>query len=132
MIQSVLPRQTDVDKILKIIQRKVLKGMYLPVMIKEIQAGCLISPYFEHINLYLAQNKLPSTKISIRKVEALAEKYILVDSLLFKIVTTAERETALLAIPEICAYNHHTSLFVGHQGVIKTFLTINDNFSLPI
>ena len=60
---------------------------------------------------------------------------MLLDSLLFKIVTTPERETALLAIPEICADRiitlYHTSLFVGHQGVIKTHLTINDNFFIP-
>ena len=31
-------------------------------------------------------------------METLAEKYILLDSLLFKIVTTPEKETALLAI----------------------------------
>ena len=57
-------------------------------------------------------------------MEALAEKYILLDSLLFKIVTTPEKETALLAIPEICADKmitlYHTSLFAGRQGVIKT------------
>ena len=48
-------------------------------MIKDIQAGYLISSYFKDIHLYLAQNKLPSTKSAIRKVEALAEKYILLD-----------------------------------------------------
>ena len=64
-------------------------------------------------------------------MEALAEKYILLDSLLFKIVTIPERETALLAIPEICTKKftlYHASLFVGYQSVIKTYLTINDKF----
>ena len=60
-------------KILKVIQRKVLKGMHLPIKIKEIQAGYLSSPYFKDIYLYLAQNKLPSSKAAIRKVETLAE-----------------------------------------------------------
>ena len=62
----------------------------------------------------------------------MAEKYILLDSLLFKIVTTLERETALSAIPETCADKiitlYHSSLFAGHQGVIKTYHTINDKF----
>ena len=75
---------------------------------------------------------MPSTKTAIWKVEALAEKCILLDLLLFKIVTTLDKETALLAIPEICADKiitlYHASLFVGHQGVIKTYLTINDIF----
>ena len=37
------------------------------------------------------------------KVEALAEAFILLDSLLFKLVTIQEKEKALLAIPETCA-----------------------------
>ena len=64
---------------MKIIQRQVLKGMHLPVTVKEIWAGYLISPYFKDLYLYLAQNKLPSTKTAICKVKTLAEKYILLD-----------------------------------------------------
>ena len=41
-------------------------------------------------------------KTTISKVEMLAERYILLDSLLFKKITTPEKETALLAIPELC------------------------------
>ena len=44
-------------------------------MIKDIQAGYLVSFYLKDIYLYLAQNKLPSTKLAIRKIEAIAEKY---------------------------------------------------------
>ena len=64
---------------MEIIQRKVLKGMHLPVTVKEIQAVYLISPYFKDLYLYLAQNKLPSTKIVICKLETLTEKYIWLD-----------------------------------------------------
>ena len=102
--------------------------MYLPVIVTEIQTGYLMSPYFKDLYLYLAQNKLPSTKKAIHKVEILAEKYILLGSLIFKWVTTPKKETALLAIPEICADKiitlDHSSLFTGHQGVINTYLTI--------
>ena len=83
--------------------------------------------------MYLVQNKLPSTKTAIHKVEMLAKKYIWLDSLLFKLVTTPEKETALLAIPEMCANKiitlYHSSLFAGHQGIIKMYLTIRDNSS---
>ena len=68
-------------------------------------------------------------------METLAEKSILLDSLLFKIVSTLEKETALLAIPEIGTDKittlYHSSLFSGHQGIIKTYLTINDKFFIP-
>ena len=127
-----LPKQTDIDKILEIIRKKVLKGTHLPFTIKEIQAGYLNSLYFKDIYKYLAQNKLPSKKAVIKKVEILAEKYILLDSLLFKLTTIPGKETVLLAIPEMCEDKiitlYHSNLFAGHQGVIKTYLTINDRF----
>ena len=47
----------------------------------------------------------------------------MLDSLLFKIETTPEKETAVLAIPEVCTCTiitlFHSSLFAEHQGVIK-------------
>ena len=55
----------------------------------------------------------------------LAEKCILLDSLLFKIATTPEDEMALLAILEVCADKiitlYHSCLFAGHQGVHSYF-----------
>ena len=105
IVQKYLPKQTDIDKILKIIQRKVLKGTHLPVTIKEIQVEYLNSPYFKDIYLYLMQSKLSSSKGAIHKVEVLAERYILLDSLLFKLITIPEKKTVLLTIPEMCTDN---------------------------
>ena len=127
-IQKFLQKQVDTDKILKIIQRNILKGMHSPVTVKEIQEGYLTSSYFKDLYLYLAQNKLPNTKTAIQKVEILAERYILLDSQLSKIITPPEKGTALSAIPEVFADKiitlYHSSLPAGHQGVIKTYLTM--------
>ena len=80
--------------------------------------------------LYLSQNKLPSSKSMIKRIKTLAENYILLDSLLYKI--TPEKETAVLEVPETCIDKiitlYHSSLFAGHQGVIKMYLTITDKF----
>ena len=135
LIQKYLPKQTDIDKILDIIKRKVLKGTHLPLMVKEIQAGYLTSPYFKDLYLFLSQNKLPSKRSAIKKVETLAESFVLLDSLIFKLVTTPDKEAAVLPIPEICMDKiialYHTSLFAGHQGVVKTYLTMKDKFFIP-
>ena len=46
-----------------------------------------------------------------------------------------KKETTLLAIPETCSNEiitlYHSSLFAGHQGVIKMYLTIGDKFFIP-
>ena len=118
---------------LKVMQRKVLKRTHLLVEIKKIQARYLTSSHFKDIYLYLSQNKLPTSKAAIRKVEILAERYIMLDSLLFKI--TPEKESAVLAVPEACTDKiitlYHSSLFAEHQGVIKTYLTISNKLFIP-
>ena len=132
LIQKFLPKQMDIDKILDIIKRKVLKGMHLPLTIKEVQAGYLSSPYFKDLYLFLSQNKLPSKRSFAKKVETLAECFVLLDSLIFKLVMMPDKEAAVLAIPEVCVDKiialYHTSLFAGHQGVVKTYLTMRDKF----
>ena len=54
---------------------------------------------------------------------------------MFKISTTTDKETVVLAIPETGVDSitalYHSSLFAGHQGIIKTYLTINDKFFIP-
>ena len=48
---------------------------------------------------------------------------------------TKDKETAVLAIPEMCAHKiitlYHASLFAGNQGIIKIYLTISDTFFIP-
>ena len=65
IIHKYLPKQVDIDKILNIIKRKVLKGTHLPLTIKEIQAGYLSSSFFKDLFVYLAHNKLPNKKTAI-------------------------------------------------------------------
>ena len=135
LILKYLPKQVDIDKILNIIKKKVLKGTRLPLTIKEIQAGYLNSLFFKGLYGYMAQNKLPSKKNSICKVLTLSQNYILLDQLLFKLITVLGKEKALLAIPEMCTDKiislYHDTLFAGHQGVIKTYLTISSKFFIP-
>ena len=44
LVQKFLPKQADIDKTLKIMQRKVLRGRHLPVYVKEIRTAYLIMP----------------------------------------------------------------------------------------
>ena len=76
--------------------------------------------------MYLSQNRLPSSKGAMHKIEILSERYILLDSLLFKL--NIEKKKAVLAILEVHVDQmialYHSSLFAGHQGVVKTYFTM--------
>ena len=82
--------------------------MHLPLTIKEIQGGYLTSLFFKDLYRYLAQNIMPQKGHARHKVEVLAESFILLDSLLFKLLTVPDKEKALLAIPymSLCRQNH--------------------------
>ena len=49
LIHKYLQKQVDLDKIMGIIKRKVLKGTHLPLTIKEIQVGYLSSSFFKDL-----------------------------------------------------------------------------------
>ena len=120
---------------MNIIKRKVLKGTHLPLTIKEIQAGYLSSSFYKDLFVYPAHNKLPNKKNTIHKVLTLSQNYVLLDQLLFKLIMIPDKEKALLAIPESCTDKkislYHNSLFAGHQGVIKTYLSMTSKFFIP-
>ena len=117
------------DKILKIIKRKVLKGAHLLVTIKRNPSRIFNQP------LHQTRIPIPSTEIknlAIRRTEAFAERYLQLSSLLFRLNTTPDKEAAVLAIPENCTERLitlcHSSLFGGCQGVLMNYLTLNKKF----
>ena len=61
----------DIDKILQIIQRKVLKGTHLPIEVKEIQTGYLHSPYFKDIYQYLSQKQTPTFQNGYKEIRSI-------------------------------------------------------------
>ena len=71
VVQRYLPSQADINKILNIIKRKVLKDTHLPLTIKVIQVGYLTSSSFKDLYRYLAQNVMPHKRHARHKVEAL-------------------------------------------------------------
>ena len=128
LVQKYLPKQTDIDGILKIIQRKVLKGTHLPVTIKEIQVRYLNRPYLKDIYLYLVQNKQPSSKSAMCKVEALAERYVWLDSLLFKLITIPEKGNCIIGnTRNVCRQDHYTLSFKSFCGTSRCNKDILDN-----
>ena len=96
IVQWFLPKQTDIDKILEIIKRKVLKGMHLPITLKEIQSGYLSSLYFKDIYIYLAHNRLANKKVAMRRVEMLAEKIYIVGFVVVSVKNNTRKRDCII------------------------------------
>ena len=57
LIHKFLPKQMDIDRILQIIQRNVLKGTHLPIELKKSRQGIYIAPTLrKYISIYPKTN----------------------------------------------------------------------------
>ena len=96
--------------------------------------GYLNSPYFKDLYLYLTQNRLPSSKNEIHKVEVLAEIHTI---RLFAIQTghnSTIHNCSVSNTRNVCRQDNYTlpfKSFAGHQGVIKTYLMTARKFFKP-
>ena len=81
-----IPKQTDIDKFLKILKAKVTKSYDLSVSASQLVKEYPHSPAFNSIYSYITQNVLPKDERSQRMVIVSAENYIVVNGVLFKLV----------------------------------------------
>ena len=134
IVHKFLPKQIDLKRLLKHIQKKILKGTHFSTSVKDIKVGYLTNAHFKDIYLYLAKNTLPRSKSAIRRIETLSEKYLLLDDLLFKISKSeTEYPEPKLCIPESCVDAildlYHSSILAGHQGT--NVFSVSDRFYIP-
>ena len=132
-----LPRQAEIDRIMRRINRKVLCDTHLPLMLRDLKAAYIQSPQFRGIYVYLAQNKMPKSKKDAKRIALASQDYMLLDSLLFKIIPDKihDEPTCVLCIPtskvDILLDAYHSSLVGGHAGITKCYLTISKRFYCP-
>ena len=132
-----LPCQKDIDKIMKQINCKVLRHTHLPLLLQDLRAAYLNSPYFKDIYVYLVQNRTPKCRKTCRRIEAMSESYMLLDTLLFKITHDKARDeyTTVLCIltskEDMILEQYHTSFKGSHTGITKCYMTINQQYYIP-
>ena len=134
LLYKFLPKQHDLDQLLKVIQRKILSKTHLHADLRDIVAAYKASPHFKDIYNFLAYDKLPTDGKTATKVEKAAKKFMILDDLLYKIeVNPPDTYDALLCIPrskvDCILKMFHTSL--GHAGVTKSYYTISQRFFIP-
>ena len=86
LVKRDLPRQAEIDRVMRRTNCKVLHNIHLPLTLRDLQAAYLQSPQFPGIYIYLAQNRMPKSRKDAKCVAIASQDYMLLDSLLFKIV----------------------------------------------
>ena len=132
-----LPKQKDLDPIIKLIDTRILRQVHLPTTFRDLHGAYLNSPHFRDVYVYLLQNKTPSNTRKRSHVISQSADYMLLDNLLFKVVRDriTKEHKPLLCIPtskiDMLLHYFHSSLMGGHMGITKTYMTLGQRFYVP-
>ena len=131
-----MPRQVEIDRLLKQINRKILRETRLPSSMKDLEAAYNCSSAFRSVYQYLKYNKLPPNRKLSVQVQTQAKDYFLLGCLLFKQVYHRDKlPDSVLCVPPSKMDNlldyYHSTLIGGHQGITKTLNTLSSRFYCP-
>ena len=100
MVAQNLPKQSDKDKLMKQLNRKILTQTRFPSSFKDLEAAYCNSAAFKDIYQFLKYNKLPTSRRLAKRIEANALDYYVLGTLLFKYVHQKSGDVeAVLCIP---------------------------------
>ena len=137
IIHKHIPRQSDIDKIVKNIETCIIHSLELPIQAQDLIKAYQHSTCFHDIYQYITYGKLPSSTKAQNCIRAEALNYIIINHFLFRIDTQRDKDldkgsSFLLVIPgkyEPIIFNtYHNSLLAGHQGPYHTVMTIRQKF----
>ena len=132
-----IPRQSDIDKIVKNIETHVIHSLELPIQAQDLVKVYQHSTHFHDIYQYITDGTLPSSAKAQNCIRAEALNYVVINHFLFWIDTQKDKDldkgnSFLLVIPEkyepIIFNTYHDSLLAGHQGPYHTAMTIRQKF----
>ena len=137
IIHKHIPRQFDIDKIVKNIEIRVINSLELPIQAQDLIKAYQHTTHFRDIYQYITDGKLPSSVKVQNCIRAEALNYVVINNFLFRIDTQKDRDLDkgnlfLLVIPEkyepFIFNTYHDSLLAGHQGPYHTAMTIRQKF----
>ena len=132
-----IPRQSDIDKIVRNIETYVIHSLELPIQAQDLVKAYQHSIHFCDIYQYITDGKLPSSVKAQNCISTEALNYVVINNFLFRIDTQKDRDLdkgnlLLLVIPEkyepIIFNMYHNSLLAGHQGPYRSTMTIRQKF----
>ena len=136
MVAQTLPKQSDIDKLMKQLNRKILTQTRFPSSLKDLEAAYCNSAAFKDIYQFLRYNKLPNSRRLAKRIEANSLDYYVLGTLLFKYVHQKSGDVeAVLCIPpskiDFILDMYHGTLIGGHQGMNKTLRTLSSRYYCP-
>ena len=87
VIRKHIPRQSDIDKIVKSIKTQVIHRLELPIQAQDLVKTYQTSMHFLDIYHYITDEKLPSGSKAQNCIHAKALNYIVVNNFFFRIDT---------------------------------------------
>ena len=132
-----IPRQSDIDKLVKNIETHVIHSLELSIQAQDLVKAYQHSTHFHDIYQYITDGKLPSSTKVQNCIRAKALNYVIINHFLFRIDTQKDKDSDkgssfLLVIPEkykpIIFNTYHDCLLAGHQGPYCTVMTIRQKF----
>ena len=132
IIRKHIPRQSDMDKIVKNIETCVIHSLELPIQAQDLIKMYQHSTRFCDIYQYITDGKLPSSAKTQNCIRAEALNYVVINHFLFRIDMRKDEDldkgnSFLLVIPE----KYEPIIFntlAGHQGPYHTVMTIRQKF----
>ena len=87
IIYKHIPRQSDIDKIIKNIETGIIHSLELPIQAQNLVKAYQHSTYFCDIYQYITDGKLPSSVKAQNCIRAKALNYVVINHFLFRIDT---------------------------------------------
>ena len=137
IIRKHIPRQSDIDKIVKNIETRIVHSLELLIQAQDLVKAYQHSTHFCDIYQYITDGKVPSSAKAQNCIRAKALNYVTINHFLFRIDMQKDKDidkgsSFLLVIPEkyepIIFNTYHDSLLAGHQGPYRTAMTIRQKF----
>ena len=137
IIHKHIPRQSDIDKIVKNIETHIIHSLELLIQEQDLMKVYQHSTHFCDTYQYITDGKLPFNAKAQNCIRAEALNYVVINHFLFRIDMQKDRDVDkgnlfLLVIPEkhkpIIFNMYHNSLLAGHQGPYHIVMTIRWKF----
>ena len=99
-----IPRQSDIDKIVRNIETRVIHSLELPIQAQDLVKAYQHSTHFHDIYQYITDGKLPSSTKAQNCIRAEALNYVVINHFLFRIDMQKDKDidkgnSFLLVIP---------------------------------